>query len=198
MRTLPIVVLQPARESGHPAGRRAVGTGIGPLPLQRLNEAFGLAVGARRVRPGPQVPHAEDVTGVAKGARDIPAAVVTHYAVNPDAQLAKPRDRTSEKPGRAVAALAREDFDEGHAGGVIDGDMHVFPARAPMPDLPIPVNPMADAANPPERFDVQMQEIAGVGPFVAQHGRLRFGQPTEAHPSENHGNRRSGTADPPG
>src|ERR1700704_2258460 len=98
-------------------GGGAIRAGIGPLALQGLNEAFGLAVGAWGVRPGPRVADAEDATGLAKGAGDIPAAVVIHDAVNADAVLSKPRDRAPEKVCRGLPALPREDFDEGERTG---------------------------------------------------------------------------------
>src|SRR4029077_1111895 len=97
----------------------------------------------------------------------VPAAVIAHHALNPDAHPGKPRHRAREKVSRGLAALPREDFDEGDAGGVVDGDKHVFPARAPMPDSPIAVDPMADAVNPPERLNVQMRGNPAGGRFVA-------------------------------
>src|SRR3989454_4738053 len=51
MRSSAIVVLQPAGQHARSIGRRVVGAEIGPFAQQGLDEAFGLAVGARRVRP---------------------------------------------------------------------------------------------------------------------------------------------------
>src|SRR2546425_12736011 len=71
MRSSAIVVLQPAGQHARSIGRRVVGAEIGPFAQQGLDEAFGLAVGARRVRPRATMRQMEGSTGRAKAPRQV-------------------------------------------------------------------------------------------------------------------------------
>lgn len=55
MGTVPVVAVKPQRQSGGALGRAAIGMGVGPFAQSGLDEAFGLAVGARGVGTGAQV-----------------------------------------------------------------------------------------------------------------------------------------------
>jgi len=45
---------------------------IGPLPVEDLNEPFGLAVGSGRVGPGADVPQTQRAAGLGKRFGDLP------------------------------------------------------------------------------------------------------------------------------
>jgi hypothetical protein len=76
MAATPIVVVQPPRQGGLPLERAGVGPPIGPLPQQALNEALGLAISPRGVRPGPAMGDPEDLAGGSEDPRDVARAVV--------------------------------------------------------------------------------------------------------------------------
>ena len=50
---------------------------------------------------------------------------------------------------------------------VIDRDVRVLPADALDARPPIAMNPVADAGDAAERFDIEMHQVAGMRPFVA-------------------------------
>src|SRR6266849_7760889 len=59
MRTREVVVVEPGRKLLVAFFRRGVMTGVGPFAQGRLDEAFRLAVGARRIRSGEAVADSE-------------------------------------------------------------------------------------------------------------------------------------------
>ena len=90
-----------------------------------------------------------------------------------DAASRKPRDGASQEGGGRGAGLIGQDFDVGGATVVIDRDVRVFPADAFHARAPIAMNAVADAGNAGERFDVEMHQVAGMRPFVADDRRRR-------------------------
>src|SRR2546427_8672758 len=73
---LPISYLRPyytsAGQHARAIGRRVVGAEIGPFAQQGLDEAFGLAVGARRIRPRATMRSAARRVGKARRSRWAP------------------------------------------------------------------------------------------------------------------------------
>jgi hypothetical protein len=55
VRPVPVVSVQPDRQRSGAVVRGRVGLSVGPFAQRRLDEALGLAVGARRVGLGPNV-----------------------------------------------------------------------------------------------------------------------------------------------
>lgn len=62
-------------------------------------------------------------------------ALVAHDALAGDAVAREPGQSTLEKRDRAVLALIRQEFGVGEPTRVIDGDMQMLPAGAPVPAL---------------------------------------------------------------
>ena len=96
----------------------------------------------------------------------IVAAVVGQDARDADAAARKPRDRALEEGRRGGAGLIGQHLDIGGATVVIDRDVRVLPADAFDARSPIAMDPVADAGNARERFDIEMDQVAGVRPFV--------------------------------
>ena len=106
----------------------------------------------------------------------------------------KPGEGTAEEARRRRAGLIRKDFDVRCATVVIDGDMRVLPANASDARPTIAMNPVPDAGDARERFDIEMHEVARMRPFVAA-GRGRRGeprQPIEPRPRQYGRDRRPG------
>lgn len=195
MRALMIVKAHEPRECGRACRRVGIGSAIGPLAQQRLNKAFGFAVGPRRVRPGEPVLELPAAARVRKAARAIAITVVGQETPDPDAATGKPLDRPVEKSGARVLALRALDLDIGQARRVIDGDVGVFPAATARVwvDGAAP-KAVPDGADSPERLDVQVEQITGVRPLIALHQRPRFeqGQAIQAEAREDAGDGRAG------
>jgi hypothetical protein len=87
MRLVEVVMLEPGRELLIAFLGVEIGANLGPLAEGGLNEAFGLAVGARGIGTGEAVLDAELEAGGAEVAGAIARAVVGEQAVDGDAVL---------------------------------------------------------------------------------------------------------------
>ena len=106
MRADEVVVVGPGSESEV----ALVGVGpvrdVGPLAQSGLDEAFGFAVGLRRVRTSASMFEAECVAGLAKVMGAIAAAVVGEQSADGDAMASKKVNGPLEK-GNGGASLGR-------------------------------------------------------------------------------------------
>jgi hypothetical protein len=130
MPSVPIVVVQPARQGCLPLEGAGIGPAVGPLPQQGLDEALGLAVGLGGVGPGPAVSDGQGVKRGGHDARAVAGAVVAQHALDPHAPPREPFDRAPQEAGDRLAALVEEDFGVGQAAAVIDRHVNVLPADA--------------------------------------------------------------------
>ena len=101
----------------------------------------------------------------------IVAAVVGQDARDADAAARKPRDGALEEGRRGRARLIGQHLDIGRATVVIDRDVRILPADASDARPPIAMNPVTDAGDARERFDIEMHQVARMRPFVAGDGR---------------------------
>ena len=85
VRTVKIIVMEKEWEEGIAVETGVVLAGIGPLPSDGLDEAFGLAVGLRPVRTGEAMLEAELTAGVGEELGAIRGAAVGEDALNGDA-----------------------------------------------------------------------------------------------------------------
>ena len=98
-----------------------------------------------------------------------------------------------QKGGTGPAALGASHFDKRDTGGIVDRDMGEFIPDAAGALGEVAVDTMADAADAPQRLDIDMQQVAGLGPLVALHHRRRV-EPThsiQARAQQHAGDRRS-------
>lgn len=77
MKSVPVIAVQPTRQLGDALARAVVGAGVGPLTQRALDEALGLAVGAR-VRPR----EAMDQAQLPAGLGELPAAAAGPVVVS--------------------------------------------------------------------------------------------------------------------
>ena len=112
-----------------------------------------------------------------KARGSVARAVVGHHALDADAELGIVGDRGLEEGDGALLALIRHDLDEGDARGIVDADMDVLPTDAAAVALSpaIAGDAVADAVDPSELFDVDMDQFAGMFALVAADwfGRLQ-------------------------
>ena len=146
-------------------------SGIGPLAQSGLDEAFGFAVGLRRVRPSAAMfePHLE--TSVAELVGAIAAAVIGEQGANGDATASEEVNRILEESDGGVGPLIGEDASEGQARVVVDGDVQSLPPRMFMLATPTAIAPPNDLLEAGHAFDVEMEKIARKGMLIADHRR---------------------------
>ena len=113
----------------------------------------------------------------------IVAAVVGQHTREAHPPARKPVDGPGEKARRRGPGLIRQDFDVGRPTVVIDGDVRVFPADAPNASAAIAMDPMPDARDAGERFDIEMHQVARSRPFVAHDRRRRVSRARRLSPA---------------
>src|ERR1700739_4121080 len=170
-----------------------VGFGIGPLAQRGLDEALGLAGGPRGVGPGAGMFEAEALAEPAEGEGLIAGAVVGHDALDLDAEAFVVGESCLEEGGGAASPLAVHHLGKGDARSIVDGDVDELPARSFAARAQIALsfavagNAMADAIDPAELFDVEMDHLARPLAFVATRrlGRLQSLDPVEPQTLQN-------------
>src|SRR5438874_7970976 len=118
-----IVMVEPGRQGGVALPRGRIGPGIGPLAQAGLNEPLGLAVGARRVRPGAFVSEPSGRQRRPESLAEIGRTVIGHDPFDGHPLPGKPAEGALEKADRAVLALVRQDLAVSQPGRVIDAHM---------------------------------------------------------------------------
>jgi len=174
MRTPVVIEPEIGTEGGRPARRADVGKPIGPLAQQRLDEALGLAIGLRSVRARETMADGPRATDLRKDAGAIGEPVVTEESADADAASSIPGTRPAQKRGTADGIFGGADFDVGQSGGVIDRHVEPLVANPAGPRSPIAVDAMSHAVNAAEPLHVDVQQVAGLSPFVALCGSERF------------------------
>ena len=144
--------------------------GISPLAQGGLDEAFGLTVGARSVRPGEAVLDAELKAGGAELAGAIAGAVVGEQAADGDAVLGVEGDGGVQKGDGSLALLVGQHAGEGEAGVIVDGDVQSLPAGKLRTSTSTAVATNGDLLIAGHAFDVEMEQIARGGMFITHDG----------------------------
>ena len=132
-----------------------------PIRAGGLDEALGLAVGARGIGSGRTWRAPARPAGCGRRER-VGQAVVGHDPLDADAEAGEPGERPGEEAG-VSGRLVGQDLGVGQARGVIDGDVQEFPADAALCCAPRAVagDPVADAVDPAELLDVDVDQLAG-------------------------------------
>ncbi|EGD06743.1 hypothetical protein XVE_5076 [Xanthomonas vesicatoria ATCC 35937] len=200
MWSMPVVVMKPALQRVGSLLGVGVGAGVGPFAQAGLHQPLSLAIGAWGVWARAQVTHAQPTDQASEATRSVAGAVVGQDALKLHAQAPVVAHCPQQRPARTATALVRLDGAERHAGVVIDGQMDVFPADAIGVDLAIAGDPMSRLSETRELLDVQMQQLAGQGVFVAvlRRSRLQFGQAVQAGATQQPGDGARGHRQVPG
>lgn len=120
-------------------GRGLEASGVSPLAQGGLNEALGLAIGARRVGSRAQVLEPKPSAGFGKDVRDIGRAVIGHDPSKGHTAGAVVRYDLVQEGHRRFPSLVIGQGRRSQSRVVVDGDMHKLPADAavPIPALPV-------------------------------------------------------------
>src|SRR5262249_49191126 len=120
-------------------------------------------------------------------------AVVRHHAANAHAQVSEPGTGPVEESRAGVTTLRGCDFDIRKPRRIVDGHMRILIAHAAVLPGLVAVNPMANGDDTRERFDIDVQRIARVWPFVTSDGGLGRSRSLDAEPAQDRRDRRGWT-----
>src|SRR6266511_248006 len=191
--SLPVVVVEPVWQRQVALSMRAVGEAVCPLAGHRLVEALNLAVGARPVGLGGQVPDPSAGEQLAQGAvLDVAEAVVSHQPLRDDPVLCEEGQRPVDEAGHGRCFLVLVELDVGEPGVIVDDRVRVVVAD---PRLHAPTaqglgsiagDPMAGPQEAGVAAGVHVQEITRARPLIAV-GRLpgRPRRPRDPGPAEH-------------
>src|SRR6478736_5814781 len=182
---VPIVAMKPPRQFGGAFMRSVVSSGVRSFAQARLNEALRLSIGLERVGPGEDLTQTQTLAGCPESFRPVAGAVVGHHAPHLDAEAGVISDGRFEEGDSALFALVGHDLDESDARGIVDADVDELPADAEMAVDRARISPgdaVPHRADPAELLDIEMDELAGMLPFIAAHrfGRFEVFQPRQA------------------
>ena len=104
-----------------------VGTGVSPFAKRGLDEALGLAVGLRRVRPSEDLAKTETLAGCTEGLSLVAGAVVGHHTVDANAKFGKISNGSFKEGDSTFLALIGHDLNESDARSIVDADMDELP-----------------------------------------------------------------------
>ena len=190
MRAMEVIVMKVVGKEGSTVGTRVIGTSIGPLAGDGLDEAFGLTVGLRAIGFGEEVGEAEFMAGSGEDFGAISRAAIGEELLDGKAVSGIEAESEVQRVENALGAFVREEASEGEAGVIIDGDVETFDAGAWVAEGAIPGGAHAWAKKAPELLDVEVEEFAGSGAFVAprgRFGRIERGEPIEAMTAQDAG-----------
>ena len=181
MGPVPVVVMQPRPERMGALFGAVIGACVGPLAQGRLNQTFGLAVGARSVRTGAHVQQAQSAQQPAEAPGLVAGTVVGHDTGEGDTQAAVVAQRPDQHAAGAGATLVRLDGRESNPGVVDDCQVDILPPGAIGGVQSIPGDPVSGAPEAAQFLDVQVQQVPGLVMLVALDGRgwVQFGQPVQ-------------------
>jgi len=163
-----------------------IGACVGPFAQSGLDEAFGLAIGARGIGTGKDVPHpAAAAQGGNKG-RTVGGAVISHDASHRDSKGLEVIEGAREECSSGLFALVGQNFRVGQARMVVDTNVGDFEAGTETAFLVSTCDAGADAMEAAELLGVEMEQLAGRRVLVANDGRRRVqgAQPGQSSPLE--------------
>jgi hypothetical protein len=190
MRAMEVIVVKVVGKEGSSVGTRVIGTSIGPLSSDGLDEAFGLAVGLRAIGFSEEVSEAEFMAGSSEEFGAISRAAIGEELLDGEAVSGVEAEGEVQSVENALGAFVREETSEGEAGVIIDGDVETFDAGAWVAEGAITGGAHAWAKKAPELLDVEVEEFAGGGAFVAprrRFGRIERGEPIEVMTAQDAG-----------
>jgi len=186
-----VIVMKVVGKEGSAVVAGLIGSGVGPLAGNGLDEAFGLAVGLGAIGFGEAVFDAKLLAGGGEEFGAISRATIGEHALDVDAVVPVEADGLMEGVKDAGDFLVGTETGEGEAGVVVDGDVQGLDAGARIALGAIAGGTDAWACEAAQFLDVEMEEVAGSVAFVANDGRFGRLQSREAmeavaaeHPGE--------------
>src|ERR1017187_7723039 len=184
---MPVVLVDPRSQMAKPFGGVLVETGVGPLANGSLDEAFGFTIGARSVNASAGVSELQIAAGLGKEGGAEARTVVGHDAPDLDAEVGEVGHGLAEEAAGRSCFFIGQQGGEGEAGGVLDGDIQKLPAGAAGFILGIAGDAMSGLVDAGRLLNVDVQQVAGSGKFVADdgHGGLQHFDLVQLEPGKD-------------
>lgn len=190
MGAVEVVVMKVVGKEGSPVVTGVIRASISPLAGDGLDEAFGLAVCLRAIGFGEEMCEAEFMAGSGEEFGAIGGAAVGKELLDGEAMSGVEAQGEVQSLENALGTFVREEAGEGEAGVIIDGDVETFDAGAWVAEGAVTGGAYARAKKAAELLDVEMEEFAGGGAFVApggRFGRIKRGEPIEVMTAQDAG-----------
>jgi hypothetical protein len=115
---------------------------------------------------------AQGLAGLGKVARDVSRTVVRHDLPTLDVLAIEPSHSPAQVTNRRGLLLVRQHLDVGQPRGVVDGHVDTVVADASRAALlAVADDAMTDLAKAGKLFDIDMDQVSGMVPLVAQDRR---------------------------
>src|ERR1035437_5447837 len=182
MGAVEVVVMQPVFELFFSFSRVLIASRGGPLAQGGLDEALGLAVGARRVGARKSLFEMEFVHELAIQPVAIAGTVIAVDAAEGDAEAIEVGAGHEEEADRRLVALIGQDGGEADARVVVDSNVQVLVAGAARLLAEDAGDAMPGLADAGQALDVEVDQIARTLVFVALDRRRRVERAQAIHP----------------
>jgi hypothetical protein len=167
-----VVVMKVVGKEGSAVVAGTIGSGIGPLAGDGLDEAFGFAVGLRSVGLGEEMLEAESPAGGGEGFGTIGGAAIGQELLDFDPVGGVEGEGLLQSGEDALSSFVGEQASEGDAGVVVDGDVQAFEAGAGVALRAVTGGADSGAREAAELLDIEVEERAGAVAFVTPGGGL--------------------------
>ena len=187
-----IVVVEEKRETLSAVVTGVIGTGVGPLAGEGLDEAFGLAIGLGAIGFGEEMLEAQLEAGGGKEFGAISRAAIGEDALDLDAVSLIESDGLMERGQDAGSFFVREETGKGDSGMIVNGDMEGLDTRARIAVRAIAGGADAGLVKAAKLFNIKMKQLTRGGAFVTEDrrlGRIERCQAIEAMTLEDAGKR---------
>jgi hypothetical protein len=167
-----VIVMKIDGEEGSSVVTGVIGASVSPLAGDGLDEAFGLAVGLRAIRFGEAMFEAELQAGCGEEFGAVSGAAVGEDALDFDAVSFVEVEGLLESSQHAGDLFIRAEGGESQAAVIVDGDVETLDSGTRIAKGAITRGPDARTCETAQFLDVEVEEFAGRGAFVAHDRRL--------------------------
>ena len=172
--TMPVVLVDPGGEMAQAVGGVLIETSVSPFADGGLDETFRLAIGAGSVDASANVAKDKVAAGLSEQDGAEARAIVGHDAADADAELSEVGDGLAQEGAGGSSSFVGKHGGESDAGVIVDGNIEELPTGAASFVLGVAGETMTGLMNAGQFLDVDVQQVAGSGMFVAHDGQSGF------------------------
>jgi len=178
--------MEPTWEMFCAVGGSVEGGGVSPLAQRGLDKALGFAIGARGIGAGEDVLEPELTTSQGKNIGAEASTVVGHDTLKLYSEALVMGGGLTQESRGGDTLLVGEDGGVGQTGVIVNGDKDKVITGAANGIAAITGHAEAGPMNTGKLFNIDMEQIAGMRPFVTDdgHGWEKISPTVEAGPAQ--------------